>query len=118
MFNFGLLASSSPYIIMVILCAFSYVWMFFGGKPAESDPLAIESCEYATSTLKQASASTYTLDVQNFAKEHHPFCLLNDEKKHFAIFHRLQKYCDTRAEHIISNDYLRSYFSRPPPSIC
>jgi hypothetical protein len=122
MFNFGLLASSTPYIIMALLCAVSYVWMLFEKKPAEQ--IACISTQHVDHDVEKANKdkTTYIVAANELKTspnkyEQVQYIDVNTNKIVFAsvfIAKLDSKTFLTQPPSI----YHRFYFCRPPPFSC
>ncbi len=123
MFNFGLLASSTPYIVMAFLFAISYVWMLFGNKPNDTtECISNIELNHQLENTKKVRVTTYVVDYNEFKQSHHhnkyiPF--FNKEISvnivpSFVISELYFKICRTEP----FSDYQHFYFSRPPPFSC
>ncbi len=122
MFNFGLLASSTPYIIMALLCAVSYVWMLFEKKPAEQ--------------IACISTLHVDHDVEKANKDKTTYIVAANELKTSPNKYEQVQYIDVNTNKIVfasvliaklnsqtfltqpPSKYHHFYFCRPPPFSC
>jgi hypothetical protein len=123
MFNFGLLASSTPYIVMALLCAVSYVWMLFDKKPTEQiECISTLPVDHDIELANQKIVTTYIVATDELIPSHSKYKFVSyfDERPPISGVLSIiitELYCKSCRLQPLS-DFQYFYFSRPPPTSC
>ena len=124
MFNFGLLASTTPYIVMAFLCAMSYVWMLFDKKPADQIEYISDQQQlnFDIEHTNKNKATTYVVANDEFKTspcKYETVDCINTKTNNIVClsFLTAKLYSKTYLTQL-SSFYQHFYFSRPPPFSC